>query len=339
MASTAPLTSLPKSKSTRTSISTGSATKEDAAHANRIHGWQIPEDPDFVHPDHVIPPPTYPRAENLIIVCCHAIFLPDAGTTGFPLHSPHDESNWLLAPFQKSSQETGKPGEHETFLAHVKAGLDALTVGTDQEHPPSNLLVLSGGATKPSQAPMSEARSYYHAALAEELAEGHLHGGRAHRMFSKGYVLLEEQAIDSLQNLLFSILLFKKTTGKYPKQVRVITHAFKSARFLDLHAPAIRWPADRIQVQGIDPVMSGAELKSTLRGEEQFGYQPWKMDPLGLGEVLGGKRKQRGWNDSCLADLEEGLEDSVKQILRGRVPEQLPWSAPETQGSHDSAAQ
>ncbi|KAF2853086.1 hypothetical protein T440DRAFT_318329 [Plenodomus tracheiphilus IPT5] len=337
MASTTPLTSLPKSKSTPASVST--ATTDYAAHANINHDWQTPEDPDFIHPDHVIPPPSYPSAENLVIVCCHAIFLPDAETAEFPLHSPHDERNWLLAPFQKSNPETGKPGEHETFLAHVKAGLDALTVGTDQEHPPSNLLVLSGGVTKRSQTTMSEARSYYHAVLAEELAEGHLHGGRAHHMFSKGYVLLEEQATDSLQNLFFSIILFRKTTGIYPKQIRIITHAFKSARFLELHGPAIRWPADRIQVQGIDPVMSGAELKETLHGEEQYGYEPWKTDPLGVGETLGAKRRQRGWDDSCLAGLEDGVEHSVRELLHGRVSEQLPWCVPLTQASHSVAAQ
>jgi len=297
-----------------------------AAHATTNSDWQTPEDPNFLHPDHIIPLPRFPTAENLIIVCCHAIFLPDAEHPDFPLHSPHDESNWLLAPFQKSNPNTGKPGEHETFLAHVKAGLDALTIRTDQEHPPSSLLVLSGGTTKRPQTAMSEARSYYHAALAEELAEGHLHGGRAHHLYSKGYVLLEERATDSLQNLLFSILLFKNTTGSYPKKIRIITHAFKSKRFLELHAAAIRWPADRIQVQGIDPVMSCDELRSTLVGEEQSGYAPWKEDPLGLGEILSTKRKQRGWTDSSLAELQEDLDDSVRELLRGRVPEQLPWS-------------
>ncbi|KAI8935142.1 hypothetical protein NX059_007736 [Plenodomus lindquistii] len=332
MASNAPLSGLPKSKSIRISVRT--TTDEHAAHANVNQDWQTPEDPDFVHPDHVVPPPSYPHAENLIIVCCHAIFLPDAEIPEFPLYSPHDESNWLLAPFQKSNQETGKPGEHETFLAHVKAGLDALTIGTDQEHPPSSLLVLSGGATKRSHTHMSEARSYYHAALSEELADGHLHGGRAHHMFSKGYMLLEEQATDSLQNLLFSIILFKKTTGAYPKHIRIITHAFKSARFLELHAPAIRWPADRIQVQGIDPVMSGPELKSTLEGEKQYGYEPWKSDPLGLGKSLGEKRFQRGWDDGCLVELGNGMEEAVQELLSGRVPEELPWSALDPASSH-----
>lgn len=319
-----PLTCLPKSKSTP--ASTSLATNAYAAHANTNRNWQTLEDPDFTHPDHVIPPPNFSMVENLIIVCCHAIFLPDAEHPDFPLYSPHDESNWLLASFQKSNPDTGKPGEHETFLAHVKAGLDALTLRIDQEHPPSSLLVLSGGATKRPQTYMSEARSYYHAALADELTQGHLHGGRAHHMFRKGYVRLEERSTDSFQNLLFSILLFKKTTGRYPKHIRIITHAFKSKRFLELHAPAIGWPADRIQVQGIDPAMSCDDLTSALAGEEQFGYALWKVDPLGLGNVLSTKRKQRGWADSCLAELQEDVDESVRGLLQGRAPTQLPWS-------------
>ena len=332
MSSAMPLTSLPKSKSKASASASNTDSAKAAAHANTNQEWQTPEDPDFVHPDHVIPPPSYPSADNLIIVCCHAIFLPDADASEFPLYSPHYEPNWLLSPFQKSNAETGKPGEHETFLTHVKAGLDALTIGTDQEHPPSSLLVLSGGATQRSRTSTSEARSYYHAALAEELADGHLHGGRAHRMFSKGYILLEEQATDSFQNLLFSILLFRKTTGKYPKQIRIITHAFKGRRFLELHAPAIQWPQDRIQVQGIDPVMSRQDLESTLQGEAEHGYAPWKEDPYGMREPLSGKRRQRGWDhgdEQRAADLQDGIEDSVKDLLQGKSSGQLPWNAPE----------
>lgn len=344
MASAAPSTALPKSRS-RASASTvdparptATLTAEEAAeHERSVRDWRAAEDSDFVHPDHVIPPRSYNGIEDLIIVCCHAIFLPDAETSSFPLQSPHYEPNWLLAPFQKSCPETGKPGEHETFLAHVKAGIDALTLGTDPEHPPSSLLVLSGGSTKRSETPMSEARSYYHAALAEELAEGHLHGGRAYKMFSKGFILLEEQATDSFQNLLFSILLFRQTTGTYPKRIRIITHAFKAKRFLELHVPAIRWPKDRVQVQGIDPVMSTTELESTLRGEEQYGYAPWKNDPLGMGELLSGKRKQRGWDPRTSEQVTQGLETSVKELLEGRaVSNSLPWELSELRTTKDA---
>jgi hypothetical protein len=146
------------------------------------------------------------------------------------------------------------------------------------------------------------------------------------RFFSKGYILLEEQATDSFQNLLFSILLFRKATGKYPEQIRIITHAFKAKRFLELHAPAIRWPKDRVQVQGIDPVMGSAELESTLRGEEQNGYTAWKDDPMGTGDLLDGKRKLRGWDASQAAKHFKDLEDSVKELYQGTASDDLPWT-------------
>jgi hypothetical protein len=138
--------------------------------------------------------------------------------------------------------------------------------------------------------------------------------------------LLEEQATDSFQNLLFSILLFRKTTGKYPRQIRIITHAFKCKRFLELHTPAIRWPKDRVQVQGIDPVMGSAELESTLRGEEENGFAAWKDDPMGTGDLLGGKRKLRGWDVSKAANHFQDVEDSVKKLFQGNVPDDLPWA-------------
>lgn len=327
MASAASTSALPKSKtgSTTNPEPAAATIASDSAHQQAEDALRGAEDPDFVHPDHVIPRRNYSGFEDLIIVCCHAIYLPDAEAHDFPLHSPHDENNWLLAPFQKSNPETGKPGEQSTFVAHAQTGLRALTVCPDNADLEKNLLIFSGGATKLSITLRSEARSYYHAALAEELAEGHYGGGRTHRLFTKGRILLEEDATDSLQNLLFSILLFRRTTGSYPKHIRVITHAFKTKRFLELHAPAIRWPQDRIQVQGIDPVMSSTELDSTLDGEEEFGYAPFDDDPLGTGPRLSSKRKQRGWDDSRTEAVVEGLEDSVKQLIRGVVPRRLPW--------------
>lgn len=186
-ASARPLVDLPKSKSRLKSnvaaaADTSKGTSDKAATQENIkQEWQTPENPDFVHPEHVVPPPSYPSADNLIIVCCHAIFLPNADAPDLPLRSPYYEPNWLLAPFQKSDAAAGKPGEHETFLSHIKAGIDALTLGTDAEHPPSSILVFSGGATKRVESLKTEARSYYHAALAAELAQGHVGGGRALR--------------------------------------------------------------------------------------------------------------------------------------------------------------
>jgi hypothetical protein len=190
MASAASLVDLPKSKSrskSQVSASTNSlakTTQKVAAQPTVRHGREVPQERQFAHPPHVIPPPSYPNVQNLIIVCCHAIFLPNGDAPHLPLCSPYHEPNWLLAPFQKSDAATGKPGEHETFMSHIKAGIDALTLGIDANHPPSSILVFSGGATKRAETLQTEARSYYHAALAAELAEGHLGGGRAHRYVS-----------------------------------------------------------------------------------------------------------------------------------------------------------
>ncbi|KAF3044379.1 hypothetical protein E8E12_009914 [Didymella heteroderae] len=333
MASAANLTGLPKSRAhTEDGHNTTRPTEPDSAYHNETSTL---ENPDFEHPDQLeSSEPKYNKnIENLVIICCHAIFYPDVEAPDFPTHNPHSEGNWFLAPFQKSDPATGKPGEHETFLAHIQASLDIMTTGlnaTWKEDVPwnqdSTILIFSGGATKQDLTPLSEARSYYHAALAQELSQGHIGGGRARQLFSKGRILLEEHATDSLQNLLFSILLFRQTIGWYPKNIRVITHAFKSKRFLDLHATAIHWPTDRIQVQGLDPVMSSAELESTLEGEKTYGYGPWEQDPLGTGPVLSGKRKQRGWKDQQTEKLAQGLEESVTKLLKGEASKELPWA-------------
>ncbi|KAH6632965.1 hypothetical protein C7974DRAFT_309351 [Boeremia exigua] len=335
MASAANLTALPKSKAHTKNGSASSAKPSDESAAAHHNKTPIYENPDFEHPDQLSScgPKYNQNIEQLVIVCCHAIFYPDVEAPNFPTHNPHDEGNWHLAPFQKSDAATGKPGEHETFLAHIKASLDTMTTGSNATwkedvawNQDSTILIFSGGATKQSLTPLSEARSYYHAALADELAQGHIGGGRAHQLYSQGRILLEEHATDSLQNLLFSILLFRQTIGRYPKNIRVITHAFKSRRFLELHAPAISWPQDRIQVQGMDPVMSSADIESTLKGEEKLGYAPWQEDSLGTGELLSRKRKQRGWSDVDAQKLTEGLEESVIKLLDGETSEELPWT-------------
>lgn len=328
MASATPSRTLPKSNfhhsiASATSASSASAAPvyEAAPQANVDLAWDAPT---FAHPDHVIPPPNYNGIENLIIVCCHAIFHPDVSSPSFPLSSPYNESNWHLAPFQTSNAETGKPGEHETFLSHIAAGFHVLTIGSWAG---KSLLIFSGGATKTSLTPLSEARSYYHAALALALSQGQQGGGSAKKLLDQGRVLLEEHATDSYQNLLFSILLFRQTTSSYPKEIRIITHAFKARRFLDLHSVAIRWPSNHIRVQGIDPVMSREEYEDTLRGEVQFGYGPWREDPLGTAELLHRKRKQRGWEEKETQALGHGLEDAVKNLLCGKAQGVLPWSA------------
>jgi hypothetical protein len=62
----------------------------------------------------------------------------------------------------------------------------------------------------------------------------------------------EEHALDSYQNLLFSIARFHEMTGSYPENITVIGFEMKRRRFEQLHIRALRWPKDRFTYVGID---------------------------------------------------------------------------------------
>lgn len=167
----------------------------------------------------------------LIIVCCHAVYF------GGPQGNPRDEASWALQPFQRS--DGLKHGEHLTFLKHIESAFEAARRSDTRA-----AVVFSGGCTNPDHAHLSEARSYLDAA-------------NALRRDRRNEVLLEELATDSYQNLLFSVLAFHRNFGSYPSHIKVITHDFKCARFRELHARAVRWPAERFEAIGINPSFLG----------------------------------------------------------------------------------
>lgn len=143
----------------------------------------------------------------------------------------------------------------------------------------------------------------------------------------------EPHATDSFQNLLFSILRFHALTATYPTQITLISHAFKRARFLQLHCPAIRWPLAKLTYLGIDPPEDVTPKSVLEQGEREKGYGVWKGDWYGVGSVLGEKRVKRGWNDGVLGSLGTGKEEGVKGLLewKGGVDgnkiyeDELPW--------------
>ena len=233
----------------------------------------------------------YADCSNLIIVCCHATYLGDGLIT--------DESEWILEDFQRSDASVGKPSEHDTFIHHIITG--ALAVENDL----SALLIFSGGTTAKERV-RSEAEGYesIYVGLVSKLLRGEC----------ERYAL-EPYATDSYQNLLFSILRFRILTGRYPKHIKVITHAFKERRFLTLHAAAIKWPAHRIRIMGINPPFTLQELQETQRGEFNKGYGRFERDLYGVGEMLGAKRSARNWDPRVGEEAYGGLEDEVALLL------------------------
>lgn len=173
---------------------------------------------------------------HLAILCCHAVY---HGTSG---SDPRKEENWALKPFQRGTDT--KSGEHETFLQHAFAA-----VQLQNDH---TLVAFSGGPTDEEYPDLSEAQSYVNA-----FKDWSEHIGLSMSKDILEDILLEDAATDSYQNVVFSILAFRRRTGYYPRHLIIITHAFKNARFLRLHAKALRWPVDRVKVLGINPPFTG----------------------------------------------------------------------------------
>lgn len=262
--------------------------------------------------------PELVNCTELVIVCCHATYVGDGCDTS--------EDEWILQDFQRSDPETGKPSEHETFIAHIVAG--ALIV----EKRPQAILIFSGGMTGNST--FTEAEGY-------EKVFHHMGG----HWDSFNRCELENWATDSYQNLLFSILRFKQVSGHYPDSITVITHAFKADRFLHLHAPAIKWPSHRFRVQGINPPFSRAELQHTEDGEAARAFQPFAHDPYGVQPSLADKRRARNWDFEMLSQVVPQVEPEVGELLcwdggntgREIFPKTLPWEEAYSSASSDKS--
>jgi len=210
---------------------------------------------------------------HLILVCCHAIYV--GGPT-----SGASESDWLLAPFQT--------GETPTFTSHITTALKLLASS------PSSLLIFSGSSTR-AETRKSEAQSYFDLCFDNDFWDLDKDGILRER------VLLEEQALDSFGNLVYSVILFWKKTGRWPEMITIVSHAFKEGRFMELHVPAMRWPRERVRFVGVDPgymIEGSAEFdavrtEEVRRGERERGYKEWERDPTGRGGKLREKRKGR----------------------------------------------
>lgn len=210
------------------------------------------------------------------------------------------------------------------------------------------MLVFSGSKTRP-ETQKSEARSYLDLCLDNDFW-GISRGGEESAVGRESLlkrIVLEEQALDSFANFVFGMLRFWRETGNWPARITIISHAFKRARFLDLHARAARWPRGRVEFVGIDPVymVEGGEewdaerAESVWRGERERGYRVWEEDMFGCGSVLRGKRRERncwgvgqGWFGSEEERMRSGVRsrvvsDEVGIVEEVFLDEKQPWEA------------
>ena len=143
------------------------------------------------------------------------------------------------------------PGEAPFYLAHIIAGIELAMSN------PASLLSFSGGQTRAAAGPRSEAESY------RDIARDAAWWSDA---AFENRMLLEEFARDSLENLLFSLALFRRETECWPDKITVVGWRFKADRY-DLHRQALEWPSEKFVYLGVNDPAENA-LPEALAGEQ-----------------------------------------------------------------------
>ncbi|WWC67662.1 uncharacterized protein I206_101573 [Kwoniella pini CBS 10737] len=219
----------------------------------------------------------YKELDHLIMVPGHAIWL------GHDASKVNENDDWVLEPMQRD-------GSVRTYVKHIRRGVEELQKDNKA------LLVFSGGATRlPPSPPLSEALSYHNLAHALGLLPSTPIPIGSEE--SKPPLPLnlrattEEFALDSYQNLLFSIARFKEVTNVYPKKITVVGYGMKELRFKNLHRQAISFPKEKFNYIGIND--DNSDLTKHYSGELKFGFKPFLNSPTGCNKPLSLKKLLR----------------------------------------------
>lgn len=289
---------------------------------------------------------------HLIIVPCHSIWNQFASDTKNE-NLGHLPEQWFLAPFQLEGND---------HIAFIKHGLQAIrSLAKD----PSNksVVIFSGSQTKTPAGCISEAQSYYF--LMWRLLERVYHNAECfpaefpqeivqYLTDIKSILLLraislqelftsliatEEFALDSFENLLFSLYRFKEFIGEFPDQVTIVGFGFKERRFIEYHAKSIDFPADKIRYVAIDPQPKDYDSKKLqayfdeLRSlEQQNALELFASDWYGTRRALRVKKKIRNpfkrintYHEVRLFDLNGTIHDD-DEFFETYIKGKMPWS-------------
>ena len=232
------------------------------------------------------------NSKNLIVVACHSILNPLILPTYNTETTSLTENLWFLLPYQKTQSLP------LSIDLHIKAGIKQAALD------PDSLLVFSGGMTRKETGQyMSEGGSYSLYADLFGLWDGVIDGEGTGEKLNDSVIksirsrtTTETNALDSYQNLIFSIARFHQVTGNYPEKITIVSFTFKEERFVTLHAKAIRFPRDRISFIGVDPPAEtvGFNILEAKEGEKINAYSLFLSDLYGCHEpALQNKRLGR----------------------------------------------
>lgn len=289
---------------------------------------------------------------HLIIVPCHSIWNQSARADHTP-NLGHLAEHWFLAPFQLEGND---------HIAFIKHGLQAILRLVKD---PSNrsVVVFSGSQTKLPAGCISEAQSYY-LLMWRLISLAHEDEGSFPESFPedivkslkdiKAIMLLrsitvqslftslittEEFALDSFENLLFSIYRFKQFTEEFPKRITIVGFGFKKRRFLELHAKAINFPVKDVKYVSVDPSPTGYdstqlkayfdELESLeLRNALDLFASDWYGSKSKLKAKKGTRnpfRRINNYQDVRLFELDDEIEND-QVFFETYIEGKMPWS-------------
>lgn len=117
-------------------------------------------------------------------------------------------------------------------------------------------------------------------------------------------MIAETRALDSFQNVSLPLHAFASLYGTLPKQVTVVSHEFKRARFEELHFPLLKageYAGVEFKFTGQDPpyMREGNEEYNAVKAhivrdlERKNGFEMWLRDPKGEGGEVVEKRRAR----------------------------------------------
>lgn len=221
------------------------------------------------------------RGSSAIVVCGHAVF---KGGAVCKQHDALNDNLWELLPYQ-----TGEPA---FYAEHIQRGVK------EAFEDKMALLILSGGASRPSQI-LSEGQSYYQFAQVFDFW--------GMRDSVQPRTTTEEFSRDSYDNCILGIARFAECTGRLPTTLTIISWKFKKARFRFHVETTLNWQPEWYRFLGVgNPKNQAAAEKGEIQTLKIF-----QTDCTGYGPVLGPKkadrnpfRRHHGYVDSvpCMRD-------------------------------------
>lgn len=318
------------------------AAPSSPLHTETHEAAELPREDVPALPSGVVP------LRHLVVVAGHGIW------NGQDITAAYSEKDWLIESYQRNSVKT--------FVKHIEKGLEVATAD------PSSVLVFSGGETR-RESLLTEAGSYMRLALGLGRPLPHYKGeaGQPASAFQPfdgpsspaapaaatgdGLDLMqlrmttEDYARDSFENLLFSIARFREFTGNYPERITVVGYKYKEARFVNLHARAVRWPQNRL-VGGSKPpftyigIDDEIPVPETERIEHEIKYKQFAADMYGCNGKLVSLRRRRNPTRRVPPYASSAPEIAAlinwcpppNLQLQGLFPGWLPWD-PRVQGN------